>query len=350
MEQVADAGAGGRLGDLRPIVGRRVDQEDPRRPRHGPREAGRSPGARAGARARPGASRGRGAHRGARCRRGTAPGRRTARGPPRRPRAGRRRPRCPPSRTGRRRRRRRTGRPAAAPAGSAGAAWPPARRPSLPTITASASRRSWARRRWPKRAAGDRWYSSGSSHGARSRRVATTGSPGPIGSAPPAAWATTRDAPGDRAAPRPVPIAAPRTRNGSSVSAPERNSRVMGRRRLPTTGSPGNDRARIVGPEVQQEEERLAGQRGGGIRAEEAAQVGGRDRRPAGVLERAHVHQDAHRVRDGLVGRPPRRASCRARPGRVRGARPSGAGGPPPGPRRRCGGSSCSGRRAGRER
>ena len=59
----------------------------------------------------------------------------------------------------------------------------------LTTRTAAASRSSCARRRWPNRAVADRAYASGSSHGARSSRVATIGRPDAIGSGlAPAVW------------------------------------------------------------------------------------------------------------------------------------------------------------------
>jgi len=64
----------------------------------------------------------------------------------------------------------------------------------------------------------ERWYSSGSSHGARSSSVATTGSPA-RGAGRRRRHGPPRD-PGWRWPPRPLPSAAARTRNGSSVSAP----------------------------------------------------------------------------------------------------------------------------------
>ena len=83
----------------------------------------------------------------------------------------------------------RAGRRAAGRDGCAGAAGRLGPSPSLPTMTAAASRRSWARRRCPKRLPIERWKASGSSHGARSRRVTTTGRPEAIGSGPPpTAW------------------------------------------------------------------------------------------------------------------------------------------------------------------
>ena len=60
---------------------------------------------------------------------------------------------------------------------------------SLPTMTAAASRRSCARSRCPNRLTTVRPNASGSSHGARSSRVTTTGMPEAIGSGPlPTAW------------------------------------------------------------------------------------------------------------------------------------------------------------------
>ncbi len=59
---------------------------------------------------------------------------------------------------------------------------------SVPTMTAAASRSSRPRSRCPNRAARPRWYAPGSSHGARSSSVTTSGSPVASGIEPPAAW------------------------------------------------------------------------------------------------------------------------------------------------------------------
>ena len=80
--------------------------------------------------------------------------------------------------------------------------------------------------------------------------------------------------------------------NGSTVIAPDRSRRVGGSWRRPTTSRCSNRPVDVVLVRIDEEGERFAGHRVGVERAEQSVEVGGRERRPVGLLERPHVEHD----------------------------------------------------------
>ena len=175
-------------------------------------------------------------------------------------------------------------------------------------MTAAASRRSCARRRWPNRPATDRWKASGSSHGGQVEQRGHD-----------------RQARGDRerAAPDGVIDRAGRT---ATLGPPGRTDRRAAQQERVDGHRPGAQQAgrrqlaapddlevlvargRVVEVGADQEREGFAGQRLRIEGAEQPVEVGGGERRALGCLERPGVEHDPDaRASAGAAASPRRR-------------------------------------------